>query len=220
MLRAVIFDFDGLILETELPEYQAWEEIFQAYRCHFPLEDWIAWVGGAPDLGRLLGLLEARSGQAVDREGIRARHLRRFQELVDTQPLLPGVIDTIDKARQLGLRLGVASSSPRWWVAGHLSRLGLIQCFDVVLTKDEVSRVKPAPDLYLAAVEALGVQPGEALALEDSPNGLVAAREAGLDCIIVPSPLTRQGRFEGAAMKLESLEEFRLEEYVKARDKG
>lgn len=217
MLRAILFDFDGLILETELPEFQAWNEIFLRYGCQFPVEQWIDWVGGAPDVGFLIHQLEAQSGQVVHREAIRAEHLRRFQELVNAEPVLPGVVETIQIARRLGLKLGAASSSPRWWVVGHLSRLGLIQYFDAICTKDEVRVVKPDPELYLAVLRELGVQAYEAVALEDSPNGLAAARAAGLYCIVVPSPLTKEAQFEGAGRRLESLEELQLEEIFKER---
>lgn len=214
MLKAIIFDFDGLILETELPEYLAWDEIFHRFGSAFPMQHWIDWVGGEPDVDYLISLLQAQSAQKVDRKAIRSEHMRRFQELVNAQPVLPGVRVLIEKAHRQGLILGVASSSSRNWVEGHLRRLGLIQYFSEIYTKDDVREVKPKPDLYLGILKALKVQPEEAIALEDSPNGLKAAREAGLFCVVVPSPLTKGAVFQGAGFMLSSLEQLSLEELI------
>src|SRR5215469_1061569 len=110
MIQALIFDFDGLILDTEVPDYQSWLEVYQEYGCQLPLSTWSAYIGGAAEVFDAYGHLEAQLGCTVDRQVIRARRRRRYSELVEAQPVLPGVRDYITTAKRLGLKLGVASS--------------------------------------------------------------------------------------------------------------
>ncbi len=167
MIHALVFDFDGLILDTEMPDFQSWHEMFEEHGCTLPREAWCAAIGiVAGEMPfKPLDLLETQYGRALDRETIRARRYRRYRELIEAENTLAGVEDLIADARQHGLKLGVASSSDRAWVEEHLARIGLLTRFDTIKTSDDVRRTKPEPDLYLAAVEALGVQPHEAVAL-------------------------------------------------------
>jgi HAD superfamily hydrolase (TIGR01509 family) len=134
------------------------------------------------------------------------RRIERRTQLVLAQPVLPGVTELVDAARVAGLRVGVASSSSCQWVNGHLERLGLRDRFDCVRCRDDVAAVKPAPDLYLASIECLGVRADEALAIEDSPNGVAAAKAAGLRCVAVPNVITGGLDLSGADVVLESLD--------------
>lgn len=131
-------------------------------------------------------------GAFADRESVRRRIRERYLALVERQPLLPGVVERIGEARGLGLALGVASSSRRAWVDGHLRRLGLREAFSCLACREDPPGLlgKPNPDTYVAVVACLGVPPGQALAIEDSPNGVRAAKAAGLRCLAVPNPLT------------------------------
>jgi len=124
------------------------------------------------------------------------------------------VRDYVADAKRMGLLLAVASSSSRAWVLGHLERLGLGAQWDAVRTRDDVARTKPAPDLYLAAVEALCVDPTEAVAFEDSVNGIAAAKAAGLLCVAVPNALTAGMDLSQADVKLDSLAETPLAELL------
>ena len=144
-------------------------------------------------------------GRPVDAAALVRRHRARTDALIATQPVLPGVRQYLDEARRLGLRLGVASSSSRAWVEGHLTRLGLREHFEVVRCAEDVSRVKPDPALYLAVLEATGVAAHQAVALEDSPNGVRAAKRAGMTCIAVPNPLTARLDLAAADLTLGSL---------------
>ena len=112
------------------------------------------------------------------------------------------------------MKLGMASSSRRKWVNGHLTRLGLIQHFDSIKCADDVQRTKPDPDLYLAALGALGLQGHEAVALEDSPNGIAAAKAAGLFCVAVPNTLTRQLPLDGVDLVLDSLADLPMKDLL------
>ena len=209
MSRALVFDFDGLILDTEGPEFKAWQEIYAAHGCHLALETWAACIG-TRDAFDPYADLAALAGRALDTAAIRAAHAARVGELIAFEPVRPGVRDYLDAARRLGLGLAVASSSSRQWVAGHLERLGLADRFDVLRCAEDVTRVKPHPDLYVAALKALGAAPVAAIALEDSPNGVLAAKRAGLFCVAVPNPLTAKLDLTAADIRLASLDELPL----------
>jgi HAD superfamily hydrolase (TIGR01509 family) len=189
MIKAFVFDFDGLILDTEEPVYRSWLEVYQAHGQELPFDRWIQIVGSSTATFDPKGHLEQRLGRALAQE-VLDRRIERRTALVRAQPILPGVVELIDSAREAGLRVGVASSSTRQWVNGHLERLGILERFDCVRCRDDVALVKPAPDLYLAVVECLGVAPSEAVAIEDSPNGIAAAKAAGLRCVAVPNVIT------------------------------
>ena len=216
MLRAVVFDFDGLILETEAADFQSWQDIYQLHGTDLALATWLPYIGAGHSSIKfdIYAHLEAQVGKALDRDKIRTMRRARYAELVAEQPLLPGVQERIAEALRLNLGLAVASSSSRDWVVNHLTRLGLFSSFSVVVTGDEVRYTKPDPELYLLALERLGVQASEALALEDSPNGVLAAKRAGLCCIAVPNPLTCHLSFEWADVRLPSLSELSLQEWL------
>lgn len=211
MIQALIFDFDGLILDTEVPDYQAWLEVYAEYGCDLPLSTWASYIGGAADVFDAYSDLEAQSGRFIDRQAIRAKRKKRYSELVAAQPILPGIVEYITTAKQLGLQLAVASSGSRYWVISNLTRLALLDSFDYVKCADDVERVKPDPALYLAALDALQVDPHEAIAFEDSPNGVTAAQHAGIFCVAIPNPLTSQLPLEHADLRLNSLADLPLE---------
>ena len=215
MIQALIMDFDGLILDTEGPAFQAWQEIFEEHGRSLPLSAWATWVGGSPDMFDPYAYLESQLGHAVDRDDIRRREREREDELIAAQPVVPGVEDYIREAGRLGLKLGLASSSDREWILGHLSRLGMETDFDSIKCADDVERAKPHPDLYLAVLQDLDVPASQALALEDSPNGITAAQAAGIFCVAVPNPLTRQLPIDRADLQLNSLADVRLEELLR-----
>jgi HAD superfamily hydrolase (TIGR01509 family) len=213
-IRALIFDFDGLILDTESPFQQSWQEVFWENGFSLPLSEWAALVGHQIDSPMPYELLEERLGQPVDREAIRERRQRRELELVSRESVLPGVEEYIRRGKQLGMKLGVASSSHREWVVGHLERLGLLREFDCVRCAEDVSHTKPDPELYQSVLTELGVRGEEGLAFEDSLNGVLAAKGAGMFCVAVPNRVTRHLSLEPADLCLASLEELPLEQLL------
>ena len=213
VVKALIFDFDGLILETEGPDYQSWDEVYRSYGCSLPLEKWVECIGSMDTFDPNL-YLEQQLGRPIDRKEIRARRRARQVELLANQTILPGVEDYITAARRLGLKLGLASSSSREWVIGHLSRFGLEASFDCIKCGDEVIRTKPDPALYLSALQGLEIEPHEAIALEDSPNGCLAAKRAGIFCVAVPNRMTQNLVFDSVDMRLTSLAQLPLEELL------
>jgi HAD superfamily hydrolase (TIGR01509 family) len=214
MIQALIFDFDGLILDTEVPDYQSWQEVYDGFGCSLPFADWAACIGTSSGAFDVCGYLERQLGREIDREGVRARRRLRYREMIATQAVLPGVEAYLTDAAQLGLKLGVASSSDRAWVTGHLTRLGLIERFHCIRCAEDVRCIKPDPELYRAALDALGLEPHQAIALEDSPNGVRAAKAAGLFCVAVPNALTGQLALDHADLQLVSLLELSLSDLL------
>lgn len=206
MLRALIFDFDGTILDTESADYACWRQIYEDHGCELRLDLWQRVVGTAYDDFDPYDHLAALSGRTVDRAVIKANHRAQFHPMVNGQPAMPGVRSLIKEARDGGLQLAVASSSEREWVVRHLEYRNLLGSFHAVCTATDVKRIKPAPDLYLLALERLGIAPEEALAIEDSVNGMNAALAAGLQVIAVPNAVTRTMDFARACARLDSLE--------------
>ena len=222
MIKGLIFDFDGLILDTETPSFQAWQEVFERHGCELTLETWADCIGRSQDAFDPSDHLEACLGRLIDRALVLGEEQKREVELIRQRPVLPGVLDMIAAAKQHGIKLGVASSSDREWVIRHLGRLGLIEQFDAVRCADDVKHAKPAPDLYLAVLEALRLQPHQAIAFEDSPNGVLAAKRAGVFCVAVPNRLTQQLSFDHAAdLTVTSLKQIPLAKLlVTAGEKG
>jgi HAD superfamily hydrolase (TIGR01509 family) len=205
VIKGIVFDFDGLMVDTESAAYESWMEIYREHHCELPFTEWAAVLGGSGTEFDPCAYLEQQVGSPIDHVAIRERRTKRKAALVAEQPLLPGVIDYVEEADRRKLKLAVASSSGRRWVVGHLERLGVAHRFDAIKTADDVERVKPAPDLYLAAVAALGLKPYEAIALEDAPNGLHAAKRAGLFCVAIPNALTGRLPLDHADLRLVSL---------------
>jgi len=214
MIRAIVFDFDGLILDTEEPVYRSWLEVYQAHGEELPFERWVQIVGSTTTGFHPQHHLEERLGRSLPKE-VLDRRIGRRTELVLAQELLPGVVQHIDQAKALGLKVGVASSSTSEWVRGHLSRLGILEKFDCLRCRDDVVNAKPEPDLYIAVLECLGVAASEAIAIEDSPNGVMAAKRAGLRCVAIPNSITATLDLSGADVRLRSLAEISLADLLK-----
>jgi HAD superfamily hydrolase (TIGR01509 family) len=209
MLRALIFDFDGLILDTETPEFHAWQEIYRLHGAELALENWLPCIG----TGSVFDPhehMEMLIGRALDRAEIAAAREICNRELIARETLRPGVLATLEAARDGGMRIGLASSSSRNWVEPHLHRLGIAGFFETLQTGDLVQKVKPHPELYQRALAALGISPGEAIALEDSLNGLRAARAAGIFTVVIPNAMTRHLDLNEADLLLNSMEQLDL----------
>ena len=209
LIRALIFDFDGLILDTEGPIYRSWQEVYEAHGVALPFEMWVKTVGSSNQAFHPQAYLEDQLGRKLPQDVIDRRVERRV-ELVLAQPLLPGVADLVDAARAMVMKVGVASSSSRDWVHSHLERLGIRDRFECLRSRDDVEHVKPEPDLYLAVLDCLGVPAVEAVAIEDSPNGIIAAKRAGLRCVAVPNPITAGLDLSQADILVTSLAEVTL----------
>jgi len=218
-LQGMLFDFDGLILDTETTIFQAWKEKFNEYGKVLLLEEWAEILGKSTDhLGPIDGFLKAFP-EEDKRNSILQEVKQRESELILQKKPLPGAEDLVIKAKDHGLILGIVSSSDQDWVHSHLKRLGLFNHFDHTSCADEVEIAKPDPALYNLGLKKARLPRERVIVLEDSPNGVLAAKRAGLYCIAVPNQLTGQLPFysnEGDPdLVLESLEEVPWEELMK-----
>ncbi len=214
MLKALIFDFDGLILDTETPELDVLQKIYKEYGCSLSVQRWGKIVGGSgASTFDPVADLEACTGVSIPRESLFARWRAEARARIEANPVLPGALSLLDEARERGLKLAIASSSPHEWVDGHLARLGLTPRFGAVLCAEDVPRVKPSPDLFELALRKLGVRAAEAVVFEDSPNGVLAAKRAGIYVVAVPNPVTAQLSFDASPPDelLTTLEAFSLQ---------
>lgn len=209
-IRTLIFDFDGVIVDTETPDFETWRDVYQDYGAELDLAWWSQFIGGSSINIDLLQDLEKLAKRQVDREHVLETRRQRYLEIIAASPILPGVTQYIRQAKKMGLKIGVASSSNRAWVEGHLTARGLIDHFDSISVSDDVSHVKPDPELYLLAMSRLGTTPKNAVAIEDSANGVTAAKRAGMFCVAVPNSVTQKLAFNHADLVLHSLSEMPL----------
>ena len=199
----LIFDFDGLLVDTEVPDFSSWERVYLARGAKLTFEDWAKCIGtvGAFDP---VAHLESALDQTLDRAVLQAEHKVAFRELMNGCRPMPGAAERISEARAAGLRVGIASSSTRSHVERYRTAAGLEE-FDAIVCRDDVGRAKPDPASYREALARLNLRPDNTVAFEDSPNGIRAAKAAGLTCIAIPNALTRRLPMEGADAVLESL---------------
>jgi putative hydrolase of the HAD superfamily len=213
MFSALIFDFDGLILDTETAEIRTWQNIYAEYGYPFPHEEFIKTVGGFGISNFDAALhLHGLTSDSLNADVLRSRFRNQSGDEIRRSPILPGVTDIIAQAKRRHMKLAVASSSPHSWVDTHLTRLGLFHQFDTIICGDDVApgRTKPNPDLFLKALDQLSVQANEAMVFEDSPNGIEAANAAGIAVVLVPNPTTSLLPFKGEYLKLKSLADLPL----------
>ena len=211
-VRAIIFDFDGVVLDSEEPDFLAWREIWRELGQELVLEEWAACIGTGQGehtfdpFAELVRRARLPTSETTEPE-LKARHAARMAELMSGRPPLAGVVAWLQEATVAGLGIGIASSSRRDWIEAHLARLGLEKYVSVISSFDDCGARKPDPASYRLACRELGASPGEALAVEDSHNGLLAAKAAGLRCVVVPNVMTAQMDFSAADVVLASLDQ-------------
>jgi HAD superfamily hydrolase (TIGR01509 family) len=190
-IKALLFDFDGLILDTETTEFLVWQKIYREHGQEMLPETWGQVIGGY-GISNFDGAVHLAElvGDGLDARELHIRYRSESDALILQQPVLPGVLDYLDDARRLGLRLAVASSSPHSWVDTHLTRLGLADRFDALICGDDVppGRTKPHPDLFLKALDALGVKAEQAIVFEDFAQWRNRGPSRRDLCSIYPQP--------------------------------
>ncbi|MEL7626912.1 MAG: HAD family hydrolase [Anaerolineaceae bacterium] len=212
--RALIFDFDGLILETESAEVEIWSELYSQVGLTFDMESYLGVVGSNGPRGfDPARPLADRVGETRSFEQIRADFHQMTLRHCETLDAREGVVDLISNAKAKGYLLAVGSSAVLSWAKTHLTRLGLFDQFDTVVTFDDVERAKPAPDIFLKVLENLDVSAEDALVFEDSQNGVLAAHRAGIRAIVVPNPVTQSQDFSLATAVIPSLADFNPDLY-------
>lgn len=209
-MRALIFDFDGLIMDTETATFEAWRQIYEEHGQPLTIETWAQCVGsdfGDYDPKREL---EKLTGRTFDWDAINTERRERVMEILSTYDALPGVRERLQEADSRGINRAVASSSPRWWVEHWLKHLGLFDAFQNITCLEDTGKVKPHPSLFQHAASKLERQPEDIVIFEDSLNGLRAAHAAEMRCVVVPCAVTQHLEFNGAWRKFDSLASFEL----------
>jgi len=214
MIRGIIFDFDGVILDTETPVFRSWQEALERRGYKLSLATWAKYIGLSPDTFDPCSHLEGNLSGTDECELIHQERKQREAQLLRDQPMLPSVEAYITSATHLGLKLGIASSSSRDWVINHLARFGLETLFDCIRCSDDVTHAKPNPELYVSVLKGLGLQADEVIALEDSPNGILAAKQAKIFCVAIPNAMTQELPLDHADLILGSMADIPLEELL------
>jgi HAD superfamily hydrolase (TIGR01509 family) len=212
-IRGLLFDFDGLLVDTESPALAAWQAVYREHGHELPVDRWVTVVG---TLGGFepLDHLEELIGGPIERDLLNERRRAHELRLVELEELRPGIAEYLVDAQRLGLRLGIVSSSSNRWIDSHLRRLEQAVGWDLILAANGDTEVaKPRPTLYLRALAELGLAADEAIAFEDSPNGVRAAKAAGIFCVGVPNPVTAPLALD-ADLVVNSLAELPLEELL------
>jgi HAD superfamily hydrolase (TIGR01509 family) len=207
-IRAFLFDFDGLILDTEIHSRAGWQMLYREHGHELPEDLWATLVGTTHAPWNPMEHLEELVGLPLDRDSLNERRYAYELALIEAEELRPGIVDYLASARRHSLKRAVVSSSSRSWVDMHLARFEATVGWDAICTADgDPVRAKPAPTLYLEALRLLDVKAGEAVAFEDSPHGVRAAKAAGIYTVAVPNEVTRELGLDaaGADLLLDSL---------------
>lgn len=208
MIRALIFDFDGLILDTETPLIDAYAAVHARHGIAFDRSVFIRSIGHADyafDPWHGFSPHADRAQLEIERRSIK-------DGMMLEQQVLPGVVALLDRARERGLRVGLASNSDHPWCEGHLARLGLLDRFHFLACRGDTPSPKPEPDLYKLVLNRFGLRGHEAIAFEDSHTGSLAAQRANLFVVAAPGPSTAHHDFSPAHLQVTSLAQFTLDE--------
>jgi HAD superfamily hydrolase (TIGR01509 family) len=206
-IRAFLFDFDGLILDTETASRAGWRWLYEQHGQTLPDDLWIT-VVGTHSSWDIMGHLEQLVGSPLERELWNERRYEQELSLLEAETLRPGLLDYFAYAREHGLKRAIVSSASRRWIDMHLERLEQTVGWDAIVTADrDSSRAKPSPTMYVEALHLLGVDAAEAIVFEDSPNGIAAARAAGIFVVAIPNDVTRDAGLHDADVIVDSLAE-------------
>ncbi|MHC0037683.1 HAD family hydrolase [Pseudoneobacillus sp. C159] len=210
-MKALIFDFDGTIIDTETLWFKVFKEVLaEDYGIDLPITEFAKVIGTTDEV--LYSYIESQQKGSLDRVTLKRKVYERFQTLKGSLVLRDGVEELIEEAKRLGLKLAIASSSERKWIEDFLVRFQIREHFPIIKAKEDVSKVKPDPELYHKAIEELGILPHEAIAVEDSVNGSIAALSAGVSTIVVPNEVTSFLEFDPQALIFNRFAEVNLRE--------
>lgn len=220
-IKALFFDFDGVLIDTEVPAFQSWREIYEEFGQILALEDWAACLGTVGGFDPI-SHLEELTGTNIDHpEELTQRRWARKMDLLELEGLRPGLEDYLRRASELGLKVAIVSSDTDEWIATNFARLERgEEWHHVNCANGDVKRAKPLPCLYEETLAAFRLEPDQAVAFEDSPNGIQAAQAAGLYCIVVPNPVTRPLDLRAGDLHLNSFEQMSLDEILHRAEAG
>ncbi|MCZ0704392.1 putative hydrolase of the HAD superfamily [Natronobacillus azotifigens] len=213
MVKVIIFDFDGLVFDTETYDLEAFQQLYKLYKVDFPLENWMDSIGSSLRFDPYERLLV--KFPEISRDNFRFQRSDIYEELLDGKSPREGVEDYLERAKQLGIKIALASSSTKSWIDYHINKLGIKSYFDYICTSDDVENVKPEPDLYNNVLSYFGISSKEAIVFEDSPNGSIASILADIPCVIVPNETTKLMKFDDRiALRLNSKKDMTLDEFL------
>lgn len=205
MIKGIIFDFDGTIIDTETAWYTAFNEAYAQYGVELTLQQYSTCIGTSLNSFNPYEYLMTDLKLAIDKEEFKKAVKQRHSELMELETIRPGIQHYLESAKAEGLRIGLASSSSQEWVEKYLQQLNIAQYFECIRTADHVTNVKPDPELYNQTLACLGIEPSEAVAIEDSPNGSKAAAAAGIRCIVTPNEITNFLEFDKEHHRIDNL---------------
>ncbi|CAM4368010.1 HAD family hydrolase [Paenibacillus typhae] len=205
MIKGIIFDFDGTIIDTETAWFTAFSEAYEEHGVELTLEKYSTCIGTSLNSFNPYEYLITDLKLDIDRDKFRTDVQLRHSKLMELEEMRPGIQHYLDSAKDAGLRMGLASSSSMEWVGRYLDQLGISDYFECIRTSDHVKNVKPDPELYNQTLSYLNIAPEEAVAIEDSPNGAKAAAAAGMNCVIIPNAITSFLEFDDTSSKIECL---------------
>jgi len=201
--EAVLFDFDGVILDSEWPIFQTWRELFKREGQELELELYVKCIGSDFDTWSPQTYLEELTGRSYDWDAENPKRQVILESDLENSPPMEGVLDLLEALREK--KTAVVSSSTHHWVDRWIEKLSLTPYFQTLVCRGDAPRIKPAPDLYLEAARRLDVEPAKCLVIEDSMNGMISAHEAGMKVLIVPNRLTSILDFAAADLQTNSL---------------
>jgi len=217
-IKGIIFDFDGLIIDSESAVFQTWQKLYSSYGLELKMEDWADIIGRSDQDRDPMVALAHTAGKRFKEDEARKKFNKILAEEMEKTEVIPGVREVIAEAVTAGLKLGIASSSSRRWVEEHLQRNQLREYFNVIVCSDDVETAKPNPKIYMLAVQELALNHRQVVVFEDSPIGVLAAKRANLFCIAVPNQMTKSLSFEldghRPDMKMNTLTEFHLGRFL------
>ncbi|WP_432947543.1 HAD family hydrolase [Kribbella sp. CA-253562] len=205
MIKAILYDLDGTLIDSETAGLVSWTEVFRAHGCSLDEQLWLAEIAAGRGPCMPTAELEAAVGHRLDWADLEKQRLVRRDELLVARP---GALEHLAQARTMGLATALVTNAPQWWVAQQLCRNGLDEHnFDTIVTGHSGLPRKPAPEIYLKALDLLKVNPAEAVSVEDSPVGISSAVAADVTCVAVANQVTRQLDLSGADLVVDSLTE-------------
>lgn len=203
-MKAIIFDFDGTLLDTESAEFIVWQAFYRRFGQVLDPQEWGRGIGTWGGFDPWADL-ESKIAKPLPRETLVPEHRAEVLRLIESSNLLPGCKNLLLEAKAANLKLAIASSSDMGWVSDWTQKHGIFTLFDAFATRHEVENVKPDPALFLLALHKLGLEAKDAVVIEDSPNGAKAALAAGIACVVVPNTVTKMLRFPEGVIRLETL---------------
>ena len=206
-LEAVLFDHDGTLVDSELAHYQMWAQVLARHGVALTEDEYMQRHAGMPTPANAADFAARHriDGGAAELTRAKMAATREFLSR-EAFPMRPGARAALERFAAMGLRLAVVTGAGRHGVESSLAAHGIRDCFETVVSGDDVSRSKPAPECYLLALEHLGLPAGATVAIEDTSHGAAAAMGAGIETLAVPTALSRDHDFTGTVGVFPGLE--------------